>query len=446
MGEETPRDTEGREATGERTYQRNYYLGLINGTLATLGNRILSPQLVLAAFVYEVTGSKFLVGLLTSLAMAGHRLPQLYVGSLIEHRERKKRFYVAASVGRAVLLAGVAGAMLLSTGPLRMPAFMMFFLFYFAFRVGQGSASIPFMDILAGTIGPSRVGGFFGKRHFLGSVVALICSFFLVQPVLDGFEPPLNYAVLTLTALALMVVGWTAFALVDEVRNPAPPQRRSLRESLAAGIRMLMKDPNYRGLLWLRVLSQFNGLAFAFCVPYGVEKLGAVGLSGIFLGFVQASRLVSSLVWGYVSDRRGNRLCLLFAALFFTLSPAAALVAPRVPELFRWPMPFTEVSLDLPLAVYLLALCMFGFAQQANMVGLTGFTVEAAPRGRRPSYIAFLNTAPFPLTFLPAVAGALARGSYGLTAVFAVVVASGIATLAVTLRLREVRHNSGPAS
>jgi len=429
------------EVTANRSLRRNYYLGLLNGMFANLGNRILSPQLVLTAFVYDLTGSNFLAGLLNSLSMAGQRFPQIYMSSLIEHRENRKRFYVAASVVRIVLLALMAGTIFLTGAGFGVWAMVAFFVVYFAFRSAQGCASIPFWDVLAGTVGPTRVGGFLGQRHFLGNAVTMLVAPLVVQPVLSAVEAPTNYLILTLIALGVMGLGWTAFCFVHEVRTAEPPRRRGVRESLSAGWKRVRREPNYRGLLVLRVLAHVNGLTFAFYIPYGVERLGVAGISGIFLSFISGARLVSSLVWGSVSNRKGNRLCLLFAAALFALNPVAALAAPHLPHVFDWAMPFTEVRLDLPLLAYLVSLCCFGFAQQANIIGTTGFVLETAPRGRRPSYMAFLNTVTFPMTFMPLLAGGLiAVGTFGLDSVFWIAGVSGVLTFVSTFLLTEVRE------
>jgi MFS family permease len=422
------------------TFKRNYRLGLVNGTLARLGNSILHPQLVLAAFVYDQTRSKLLVGLLTAVSVAAHKLPQLYVSSLIEHRERKKLYYVVASVVRFASLLLMAAAILLAGQTSLWWPLALFFVVYCVFRTAQGSASLPFLDIMAGSIGPSRMGGLFGVRHFLGGGMALLGGFLIVQPLLDRVASPASYALLTLVAAVALGLAWCMFLLVRESPNPDPPKRRAVWEVFVAGLRLLRDDANYRRLFYLRVLGYMNGLLLVFYVPYGVEKVGVVGLSGIFLGLFEGSRLVSSRVWGRIGSARGNRLCLVLAGLFFAVSPAAALAAPRAPELFRWAVPATSVQLDFGVVLFLLALCCYGFALQASIIGMLAFTIESAPAERRPSYVAFLNTATFPLAFLSGVVGLLVGLKLiSLTALFVVVAASGLLTLLTALRLREVR-------
>lgn len=434
---------EGPEGGGSK---RTHVLGLVNGTLVQAGNRLMDPALVLAAFVTSQTGSRLLVGLLATLSWAGYRWPQLYVSSLIEHRERKKLFYVVASVMRVLMLATMIAAVWLTVGGVRWWAMALFFVAYFAFRTGQGCASLPFLDILAGSIGSGRVGGFFAQRHFLGRGAALLFVFPFIQVIEEHVAEPNRYALFIAAALVVMAAAWAAFSLVREQENPRPPRRRTFVQTIAAGVQMLKQEPNYRGLLRLRILAHVNILALVFYVPYGVERLGVAGISGIFIGFMSASELASSLIWGKISNTKGNRLVLVLAAGFFVLSPLTALVAPRLPDVFHWAIPWTSVVLDLPLLVYLLALSFFGFARLGNMVGSMGFVIESAPPERRPSYIAFLNTVTFPMTLTPLVAGALVgQAEFGVDVLFAVAVLSGVLTLISSIRLTEVRR-VGPAA
>ena len=128
------------------------------------------------------------------------------------------------------------------------------------------------------------------------------------------------------------------------------------------------------------------------------------------------------------------------------MSPLAALAATRVPQLVAWSPPGVTFALSLPLGVYFLALALFGFAHQGNIIARNAFVVEIAPEDRRPSYIAFLNTVSLPMTFLPALAGwAIGGSTRGLDALFVAVTITGALTLAVASRLTEVRSNTTSA-
>ena len=436
-------DTTQQTASGD-TAGRNYVLGIINGALGRCGMGFMHPDLVLAAFVYELTGSNLLVGLVTALAAAGIMWPQLYVSSRIEHLARKKPVYVAVSIARASLLLALVASMWLAVRYRSAWSLVLFFVVFVALRSAQGGGNPPFLDIVAQTVRPSRLGGFFAYRTLFGEALALAGGFLVMQPILRSAAGPGSYAALVGIAFLTMSTAWLVFSFCNEPRNPAPPEPRTLRRTVSATGSILRHDRNYRLLLAIRVLVRVNFLALSFFVPFGDERLGVVRISGVFIGCISFSRLVSSLLWGKLSDRWGGRLCLICAGALLTLSPLTAAAAPRMPGLFQWTLPFTAVPLDLRLCLYLGSLLLFGMGAEAYMIGTQAFTLEAAPPHRRPSYIAFLNTLTFPLTFLPLLAGALIGAkAERLDLVFIVAAAGGALVLLASYALREVREAAG---
>jgi|GEM_PF-4809360 len=107
-------DDRADDAAGGVFVRRNYLLGIANGALGRVGMTFTDPNLILAAFVYKQTSSNTLVGLLGTLGTLGMFFPQLYISRLIEHRPRKKPFYVGAMVLRITSMAFMAATMLLT--------------------------------------------------------------------------------------------------------------------------------------------------------------------------------------------------------------------------------------------------------------------------------------------------------------------------------------------
>jgi len=81
--------------------RRNYVLGILNGALGTVAYDFVHPDLILAGLVFTLSRTAygegvafFLVAVLSIINKGGSLLPQLYVSSLLEHRPRKRPFYV----------------------------------------------------------------------------------------------------------------------------------------------------------------------------------------------------------------------------------------------------------------------------------------------------------------------------------------------------------------
>ena len=424
--------------------RRNYRLGVSSGALLGAGASFININLVIAAFTYQLTASKFLVGLITSLAGAALLFPQLLLSSRIEHQKRKRPLFIVMSALQTLLLAVMVPVMWIAGRHNTALLVALFFLSYVVCRTLEGCAGLTMLDIVGGVIAHNRLGSFFAYQALFGGVLAFLSGFLVLQPILTEIAFPFNYALLMVCATVLTGVGWTLFLFIGEATDHTPAKRRGVWEAIATGARMLMRDRNYLSLLLMRILVIANAVAVAFYVPYGVERLGAIGMSGIFVGFLQGSRLLSSTVWGRLSDVRGSRSCLLWGGVFFVLAPIAALLAPRLPETFRWPIHGASVALDLPLCMYLLALCIFGVALQANLVGRGAFIIEAADPARRPSYIAFQNAVAFPFTFLPAIAGwIIGDSTSGLDYLFLFAVFTGVLTFFAAFRLTEVRKVGG---
>ena len=416
--------------------RRNFALGVANGSLVQMGMGFIHTHLVLAAFMHELTGSMVLVGLLATLTPAGVFLPQLYASSLMEHRGRKKPFYVASVVARVILLAAMAGLMWVAGTRPETVWLVAFFVVFLAFRLAQGYGYPPFMDMVGQTIPARRLGDFFAMRTFLGQGLALLAGFFIVQRLISGLSFPANYAVLGLVAVLVMGSGWGVWCFAHESENPAPPKPRNYARTITDGASLLRHDRDYLLVLVLRLVVRVNLLMLAFFVPYGVERLGAKGIGGVFVGVVAGSRLASSLLWGRLSRLKGNRACLVGVGVLFALSPLTALVAPHVPAVFSVKVESLSLTLDLPLCVYLVSLCMIGLAFAGDGIGTSAFLLESAPPERRPSYIAFINTAALPATALPLVAGALVdSGVLSMEALLGAAVVGGTASTLAALRL-----------
>jgi hypothetical protein len=475
--------------------RRNYVLGTLNGIVGAVSMDFIHPELILAGLVMALTGSYWLVALVTIINKAGSLVPQLQVGAYVEHKPRKRPFYVALTLVR------LAAAAVLLVAIHSMPAgaawtLAAFFAAYLVWCVCGGAGHVIFLDMVGRLIPLRRVGTFFGTREFWGGILSLVAGWLIIQPILDSnrglvareaaprptapsppdaYDPhagapapsaassvaarrvadPLvrtrvadNYLLLAAVGGALSVLAMTLLAASREEPGPRARRPTTLRESLRRGFRWLREDPDYRAYFWLRISFRITYLALAFFIPFGVARLrytahplGVVALGGIMLATIKGSRVLASALWGRVVDRLGDRACLVAAGSLFSLGPALMLLAPVLPHAFSLRVPFTDAVLDLPLAAYLVALAVVGAAFQASIIGGNRFLIGHAPPHRRISYVGFLNTVTSPLTLLPAL-GALVAQTLGVTALYVGIAGGGILFLVWALRLSPDRPDT----
>lgn len=446
----TSADSQAAEGPTAADARRNQRLGVLSGACAQLSHACMHPELVLAGMVERLTGSNFLVAMVAVVSKGGMFAPQLWIGSRLEHHSRKRPYFIATTVIRGAAAAAVVASLVMLWRQGNGLALGLFFLAYLAMCMCGGTGHVIFMDMAGRTIPGDRVGRFFGLRHFVGGGLAIAAGIFLIQPLVqnEGLVP-VNYLVLAIAGGAMAIIDMTLWSMTREAHGPSASRRGNFRQSFRRGFGWLRTDRNYRAFFFLRIAFRINYLALAFFIPYGswafrqLGPSGAAALSGILVAAMRLSRVLTSVGWGRLADRRGYRAPMLAAGVLFLLAPVLALIAPRLPPAYALPMPGTKIALDLPLTVYLLALVSLGAGMQASIIGGSRFLIRSAPPQRRISYVGFMNTITSPLALLP-LAGAWVANTFGMTALFGGIVSGGVLGIAAALYMRPERTDQPP--
>jgi len=444
-GDTTPQAAAGAgtDTVGMVHGRRNHILGVTAGAIGVMGQAFLRCELIFAGLIYALTGSLMYVAIVSVINKGGVLAFQLLASTFLEHRPKKMPYYVAIILLRAAAYASLIGVMWMLTWGVAPAVLTLFFGVYLLSQIFGGTGYVLYMDMVGRMIPRHRLGSYFGARNFLGNALAIAAGLFIVQPLLTRENVPLpsNYLLVVLIGAVLSTVSMIVFTRCREEDGPSAKERTTLAESLRRGAHWLRTDHNYRMYFWVRVAFRINIIGFVFFIPYGSEKLRAGDrtavalLGGLLVAVMQASRVLFSVVWGRLADRTGFRVCFAGAGACFTLAPALALLAPRLPTTFVLPLPGLATSLDLPLAVYLLALIAIAAAMQASMIGGNHFVVSCAPPDRRPSYLGFANTVTSPLALLAIPIAWLAPRT-DVSAVFLITLVAGLASLAAALRMR----------
>ncbi len=379
-----------------------------------------------------MTPSNFLIGLISPIRTGGWFLPQLLVSNYLQNRERKLPLYATMSVVRASLWLLMALLFCLGDDPhLLLVGF--FVLFAFSSLVA-GVSGLSFMDVVGKAIPATRRGSFFGWRRFLGGVMALGGGL-LVGYILDeghGLSFPDNYGLLFFSYFLVAGFGMWLFCKVVEPIEPVEKESITPFGQFRQAWEVLRHDDNYRLFLVVRLSLVLADIATPFYVVYAKRTFDLqAGMVGVYLMAYTAMGLLSNLLWGYISDRHGNRLVICLLSLVGLLVPLTALV---ILPLVR------SVSDSIALASYSFVV-VFGLSGaffSGNFIGSMNFLLDVAPPSRRTLYVGFMNTALGIFTFSSA-AGGLVADWVGLRAIFYLATAFYLVALLFSLRLREPR-------
>jgi len=420
-------------ATARRHLRRNFSLGIVNGALFNLSNSLLEPSLVLTWLVSQLTSSNFLIGLVMPINQGGWFLPQLLVSGYLQGRKRKLPVYVAMSVPRALCWASITLALFLVNDQRVLLIF--FYILLTIYSLADGTAGLPFMDVVAKAIPPTRRGAFFGWRRFLGGILALGGSL-VVKYVLDerwGPAFPHNFGILFLLASLTISVAMICFGLFVEPVEPVLNQSVALLGQMKRALHLPRRDANYARFLAVRLLATAAGMATPFYIVYAKRVLGvSAGMVGVYLTWATLAGIASTLIWGQISDRRGNRGVILLTSLVGLSMPLAALFIPllvgRQPPRVAWvPFAFTVVFV------------LSGVFQMGRMIGYSNYLLDIAPARDRPLYIGLANTLTG-LTMLASAVGGLIVDLAGLAVLFWVAAAFYAGALLLSGKLRESRE------
>lgn len=419
-------------ATAQRHLRRNFSLGVLNGAIFNFFSALLDPSLVLSWFVSQLTTSNFLIGLIVPIQNGGWFLPQLVMSSYLQRRQRKLPFYACMAGVRVVIW----GLMALSIFLIEDPAVLLvvFFTLLTTYSLGTGLSGLCFVDFVAKAIPPTRRGAFFAWRLFLGGFLALGGSL-LVRYILDerrGLAFPDNYAILFLLSFFALCVAVGAFILVVEPLEPVNEERVPLGRQFRRALDLPRRDGNYRRFLTMRLLLMAAEIATPFYIIYAKRALSVpVSMVGVYLTGSTLASFASNLLWGHISDQRGNKLLLVLSNSLGLFIPLVALSIVPLADLLPG---LRELAPGLFALVFILS----GGSKSGALIGNMNFLLEIIPPDDRPIYIGFANTV-MGIAVLASSVGGLIVDLVGFTALFSLALAFYALALLLTLRLQEPR-------
>ncbi len=373
----------------EKLSKKNFILGVLNGTIFRLGISFTDPHTVLPLFVSLFTSSKVLIGSVVTIRALGWFMPQMFVASLTEHWQKRKPIYILGAVlrGSSFFLLFM---LIYFWGKTISSLFLVsFFILYGTASLGGGLGGLPFLDIIGKVITPRHRGKFFSLRLFFGGILAvgggLVVRYVLAHPILFPF--PNNYALLFFLTFLGVSLGMLLFAFVIEPMESPRVKKRSSFTAYLKGIGIILRnDKNYRRFFWAIIFLNCGIIALPFYAVYGREVLHFPSeMTGTFVAAQMTGTIISAFLWGFLSDRYGNKIVVVLAGLTGLSIPCLVILAMFFHKMAIFP--------ELLLTIYTIVFVLVGMNLNGLFIGQNNLLLEIAPAGERATYIGVANTA-----------------------------------------------------
>lgn len=279
-------------------------------TASKLAGGLIDPKLVLSSVLVALGAPGGLIGALVPVREAGALLPQLALAAWIDRSRQRKWFWAAGTAGQGIAALGMAAAALTLEGAAAGWA-ILGCLALLAVCRSAGSAS--YKDVLARTLDKGTRGTVSGLAGTIGAVGVLIFALLLSFGIIPG--TPAAIAIVIALAGALLIVAGLIFTLLKEPDADVCDAAQGLG-GVRAVFAPLRKDAQLQRYILTRTLLISTALAPPFIVILSADDGDSVNLGhlGVLVLASSAAAIVSSYVWGRLSDRSSRRT-LMFAGL-----------------------------------------------------------------------------------------------------------------------------------
>ncbi len=378
--------------------KRNYIGNYLHGMLGMTGFRLVNAPTFLPAYLHMISGSNTIVGLGLALQQVGSVISPIFGATQIEHRKKVMPAAIWMGGLARVQIVGMALAGWFLQGQPLIIA-MMFFMFMFG--LFMGTQRVVFGLLMAKVIPLSRRGRLQAWRNATGGLIAAVLAWVAGKYLIGGNALGNGYATTFALAAFLTSAGlWALQILLKEPEPPNLPAQARFRDRLKDFPRLIMSDKGYAWFLVVQMVATASRIATPFYIIYVSSTMSLDGktLGLLSLAFLGADTL-SNLVWGYLGDKTGFRLVLLFSLVAWVAATALLMVN------------------DMPWAVFL-SFFGLGAAQSGYMMAAQTMILEFGTRAEMPMRIAISSTAEGIMASLGPLVGGFVADHLGYDVVF----------------------------
>ncbi len=375
---------------GEKSYRRNFLAFLFHGVFLNIATAFSQLTTIQSSFIYLITGSSLLSGVLFAANRAGTILPQLFLAPIIEKRPYKKIFLLMAVSIRGVSWLAIAVVTYFFAESNPQVVAIVYFAVTLVFFLAGGMGDVTYYDILAKSIPTGARGRLSGAKILFGGVLSMAAGY-LTKIILsrgNGFAE--NYALLFLLTSSALFIAFFGFYSLKE---PKGKQKTSSQQiSYKHRIKNLVRsDRNFMRFVFAEFFLNAGMILFPFYVIYAKEKLSMpLDIIGIFVTIQIVGELVSGPVLGWIGDRYNFKLVMIIVGVASFMAPLLALFLPLL-------HPYA----------YAVVFLFVGMTFKGVVTGTANYLMEFAPQDELPTYVAVKNTLQMPTIAFPVIGGLL---------------------------------------
>ena len=364
----------------------NYFACFIDAVGFPFGSCFFSPVTILPAFIKKMSANSVWIGLTNAIHSSFFFLPQLLAASWIERMPIKRGYVLTlALIERFAILVLVPQILLFGRTSPNL-SLTLFSLTFAIFMLSMGFNGPAYFDLVAKVIPVTRRGTMYGMAGAIGGLLSIFGAW-MAKVLLARYEFPINFSLCFLLGFIILTITVLPLGFIDEPPSP-PSQPKRLRRYFWDAISILKEDWNFRYYIYSQIFLSAFGVVLGFLTAYTIDKMIATESDvPVFTAALMIGRTMGQPFWGYVADKRGNRLVILVNTKLACL-------------MILWVV--TADSITIFYGIF----ALIGFLHSGIDIPSFNMTMEFSQVGNLPTYTALRSSAVAPFrAVLPLLSG-----------------------------------------
>lgn len=355
---------------------RNMTFSIVEGVLDAIAMGMIPLNTVVTYFISDYVNNSFLIGLLPTLQAVCNVLVQILLGQKMQGRSKFKNL---CNLGTAMFRLSwlIISILILFFNRMAPVGFVcVFYAIYCYSGLCQGLTSLTYTQMMNKVI-PNRVKGrFFGVRGAFNSAAGILGAQ-IGGAIIAANGDVRRFGVLFLIAFVLDILSVAFQSLMvepsirmGEKMDKTQQHHNSFFSDMA---RLFRRDRNIASYVVAMFLITIGMSFFNFQTANSKEALGLTGTQlGMVTSIMYVFQTAGSLIWGWLSDRKGYHLGMVIGQMGF--------VAYLILAYFARSAEVTYVMTAI-----------YGLAMSANNLGARNMVFKMCPYEERVAYYGVVN-------------------------------------------------------